>query len=410
MPRSVTVVESNLTFCWKFRGKFVRKRKIEYVHTWIPQTKSRHQIHSRSIWRKINWALVERRAVPQPNITGTKFSWISSGKEIAQIYRLDSILHRLKWKVRNENSEWSRKRRKRKILNDANEMWQRIIKKMADSKCSVGNFPALSRGDDIHVYDQEGNDGRFSYASSAIRKPDTTPNLLSDFILPASKSRFQFREDRKKFWWRNPRQWKHFLLRKKFYLLKPGFRLRIISELFAVATNWNRKISWKIRKGSIDDYSAIMLKSIGRQTCGRHLQNFVCTRLRREFWGYAKNENATSGTNYPWRIPWNQTGSRLSSPTGIIQKNHLEIGCRKNTGIYWRRVSLCIQLPDKWVVLFASGSYSAFGLGKKWTGSGAGLRSKQKHQRRSETERWLGPVLAYSSWEIIIKRFIRTSC
>jgi len=145
-----------------------------------------------------------------------------------------------------------------KLYRDANLMLDEIIKgEMLGAKGVIGLFPAFSEGEEVKVFDhvlQEEEIARFHFLRNQERKGDGVPNLsLADFIAPEGGTRD--------------------------YL-----------GLFAVTAGigiepWIRKY-----EEEHDHYRSIMIKVLAdrlAEAFAEHLHE----RARKEFWGYAKEEN-----------------------------------------------------------------------------------------------------------------------
>ncbi|MCL4471469.1 MAG: methionine synthase [Gammaproteobacteria bacterium] len=146
----------------------------------------------------------------------------------------------------------------RKLFADAQEMLKRIIEeKWLQARAVIGLFPANSVGDDIEIYTDESR-SQVAMTYHTLRqqgeKPKGKPNLaLADFIAPRDSG-------------------------VKDYL--GGFAVTAGIGIDAHVSAFEKKH---------DDYSAIMLKALADRLAEAFAE-LMHERVRREFWGYAKDE------------------------------------------------------------------------------------------------------------------------
>src|SRR3989304_2982309 len=142
-------------------------------------------------------------------------------------------------------------------------MLEKIIKeKWLKANGVIGIFPAVSKEDDIEIFENGTLHKRNKISTvhtlrQQTRKPNGQPNLaLSDFIAPENSGLID-------------------------YL---GF--------FAVTTGLDIKKMLTYFEKDNDDYQSIMLKAMAdrlAEAFAEHLHE----RVRKEFWGYAKDEKFT---------------------------------------------------------------------------------------------------------------------
>ncbi len=148
----------------------------------------------------------------------------------------------------------------RKLFQDAKNMLDQIIKnKWFIAQGVMGLFPANSVDhDDIEIYEDESRQkiiARFHNLRQQIKKPEGQKYLcLSDFIAPKESG-------------------------IKDYL-----------GAFAVTTGINLDKQVRIFEENLDDYSAILLKSLADRLAEAFAEK-LHERVRKEFWGYAPEEN-----------------------------------------------------------------------------------------------------------------------
>ncbi len=401
--RSVAVVSNLLSA--EFRGKFVQETKDEYT-----RLREYHK-QARAATKYIPLDLARRNklstewkeyAVPQPNITGTKVFREYPLEEIAQY--IDWTPFFISWEMKGSYpkilNDPERGEEAKKLLNDANEMLQRIIKeKWLTANAVLGIFPALSEGDDIHVYDQEGNSQAvFHTLRQQSQKPDATPNLaLSDFILPASKADSVSGKTEKVAMAQSPRSVEAFPAKGENSTVEAGVQVTDYIGAFAVTTGIGiEKWIEKFEKEH-DDYSAIMLKALADRLAEAFAE-LLHTRLRREFWGYAKNEELTSE-----QIIREEYRGIRPAPGYPAQPDHTEkltlwklLDVEKNTGITLTESLAMYPTAAVSGLYFSHPEARYFGLGKIERDQVQDY-AKRKGISIEEAERWLGPVLAYSS-------------
>ncbi|MFP4024646.1 MAG: methionine synthase [Thiohalospira sp.] len=145
----------------------------------------------------------------------------------------------------------------KKLFDEAHQMLDRIIKKnMLQANAAFGFYPANADGDDIIIYNENGNQEfvRLPMIRNQRVKPENEPNIcLSDFIIPLKQ-------------------------KKKDYI-----------GLFALtagigAEQWVQKF-----KEAGNDYDAIMLKILADRLAEAFAE-MLHEKVRREYWGYAINE------------------------------------------------------------------------------------------------------------------------
>ncbi len=147
----------------------------------------------------------------------------------------------------------------RKLFEDANQLLDRISReKLLRAKGIAGLFPANSVDDDIEVYKDEKRKAvqcRFINLRNQVFKEDDSPNLcLADFIAPRNTG--------------------------------------ISDYIGAFAVTAGLGIEDLIREfeSKHDDYNAIMVKALADRLAEAFTE-LVHERIRKELWGYAKDEN-----------------------------------------------------------------------------------------------------------------------
>ncbi len=149
-----------------------------------------------------------------------------------------------------------------KLFADAQSMLKRIIEeKWLEARAVIGLFPANSVGDDIEIYtDESRSQVAMTYHTlrqQAVKSPGK-PNLaLADFVAPKESG-------------------------VKDYL-----------GAFAVTAGIGIDAHVAAFEKNHDDYSAIMLKALADRLAEAFAE-LMHERVRREFWGYAKDETLSN--------------------------------------------------------------------------------------------------------------------
>ena len=150
----------------------------------------------------------------------------------------------------------------KKLYDEANLFLDEIIaKKMITAKGIVGLWPANSVGDDIELYTDEKRDtlqGTFHHLRQQQKRGENLPNYcLSDFVAPKSTGIADY---------------------------CGGFA---VTAGIGIA-EWIEKF-----KQDGDDYHAILLESLADRLAEAFAER-IHERVRKEFWGYAPDENLTA--------------------------------------------------------------------------------------------------------------------
>ena len=149
----------------------------------------------------------------------------------------------------------------KKLYDEANLFLDEIIaKKMITAKGIIGLWPANSVGDDIELYTDENRDtlqGTFHHLRQQQKRGENLPNYcLSDFVAPKSSGVSDY---------------------------CGGFA---VTAGIGIA-EWIEKF-----KSEGDDYHAILLESLADRLAEAFAER-IHERVRKEFWGYASDENLT---------------------------------------------------------------------------------------------------------------------
>jgi 5-methyltetrahydrofolate--homocysteine methyltransferase len=242
-------VENTLREYNELRGSYLNaKEKVKFV-TLEEARKNR---------LRIDWS---KEIIPIPNFTGIK---------VFQEYPLDEIKEYISWvfyfvvwQLRGKYPDILNDPRQgeeaRKLFADANKMLERIIKeKSLTANGIIAIYPANSVGDDIEIYSSENRSqiiARFCNLRNQELKSDDSPNLcLADFVAPRESG-------------------------KTDYL-----------GAFAVTAGIGIEKMLREFNEAFDDYQGIMVKALADRLAEAFTE-LIHLRIRKEFWGYAQNEN-----------------------------------------------------------------------------------------------------------------------
>jgi 5-methyltetrahydrofolate--homocysteine methyltransferase len=254
----------------------------------------------------------------------------------------------------------------RQLFEDARAMLKTIVdEKWLTARAVIGFFPANSFDDDILVFSDESRDEVVSvlhHLRQQLAKPPERPNwCLSDFIAPAETE------------------------------------LRDYIGAFAVTAGIGIEHHVQKFEAMHDDYSSIMLKALADRLAEAFAER-MHMRVRREFWGYAPDENLTNEQ----LISEGYHGIR-PAPGYPACPDHTE----KQT--LWTLIepdrNAGIEITDSYAMIPAS-SVSGWYFShpqSQYFGTGKIQRDQvedyadRKGLKIQEVERWLAPVLAYDT-------------
>ncbi len=230
------------------RDKYLEKKTIKYLSL----------KEARENKLKIQW---DNILIKKPNLSGIK---------VFDYYPLEEIKDYINWSFFFK--AWDMKGRfpqilkhpekgkeAQKLYNDAQNFLKEIISKnMLKAKAVIGLFPANSVEDDIEIYEDESRSKTLKIIHNLRQqsvKENKYPNLsLSDFIAPK----------------------------------KSGIKDYI--GAFALTTGLCIEKWIKLYENNNDDYNIIMIKALADRLV-EAFSVLMHLRVRKEFWGYAKNEN-----------------------------------------------------------------------------------------------------------------------
>ena len=252
----------------------------------------------------------------------------------------------------------------RSLFADAQAMLKRIVdEKWFRPRAAIGFWPANAVGDDVALYADEAREAQlatfFSLRQQLTRR-DGKPNLaLADFVAPVDSGKVDY---------------------------IGGFVVTAGPEEEEVARRYER---------ANDDYGSIMVKALADRIAEAFAER-LHERVRREFWGYAADENLTNEQ----RIAEEYRGIR-PAPGYPAQPDHTEkatlfrlLDAERLSGV--ALTESFAMTPGSSV----SGLYLAhpdayyFGVAKVERDQVEDYAAR-KGMTIAEIERWLGPVLNY---------------
>jgi 5-methyltetrahydrofolate--homocysteine methyltransferase len=248
-----------------------------------------------------------------------------------------------------------------RLFNDAQAMLKKIIaEKWLKANAVFGVYPANASGDDINVYEDESRKKIktvFHTLRQQTKKPAGQYNVaLSDFVSPGTPD----------------------------YI-----------GAFAVTTGIGIDEHVARFEKDHDDYSAIMLKALADRLAEAFAE-LLHKRVRKEFWGYAKEENLKNEE----LIREAYAGIR-PAPGYPAQPDHTEkpalfklLDVEKNTGITLTESMAMFPTAAVSGLYFAHPDSHYFGIGKISKDQVEDY-ARRKGMALDKAERWLGPNLAY---------------
>jgi 5-methyltetrahydrofolate--homocysteine methyltransferase len=252
----------------------------------------------------------------------------------------------------------------RSLYDDARNMLDRIIKeKWFKARATIGFWPANTEGDDIAVYADESRKTKIATLHTLrqqLEKREGRFNTaLSDFIAPMSSGVPDYIGG---------------------FVVTAGIGEDEVADRFKLAN---------------DDYSSILCKALADRLAEAFAER-MHARVRREFWGYAPDENLTSE-----QLILEQYQGIRPAPGYPAQPDHTE----KKTlfALLDGERTAGVKLTDSyamWPGASVSGLYFShpesfyFGVGKIERDQVEDYAAR-KDMTPAEIERWLAPILNY---------------
>ena len=252
----------------------------------------------------------------------------------------------------------------KKLFVDAQAMLKRIIEeKWLEARAVIGLFPASSVGDDIEIYtDESRSKVAMTYHTlrqQAVKSPGK-PNLaLADFVAPKESG-------------------------VKDYL--GGFAVTAGIGIDAHVSAFEK---------SHDDYSAIMLKALADRLAEAFAE-LMHERVRREFWGYAKDEALSNEDMIAEKYRGIRPAQGYPACPEHTEKGPLFelLQAPENAGITITESFAMLPTAAVSGFYFAHPESTYFALGKIGRDQVEDY-AKRKGWDMATAEKWLAPVLGY---------------
>jgi 5-methyltetrahydrofolate--homocysteine methyltransferase len=252
----------------------------------------------------------------------------------------------------------------RRLFDDAQAMLKRIVEeRWFTPKAVIGFWPANSVGDDIALYTGESRNERlatFFTLRQQLGKRDGRANIaLADFVAPRESGKADY-----------------------------------VGAFVVTAGAEEEKISARYARAN-DDYGSIMVKALADRIAEAFAER-MHERVRREFWGYAKDEAFS-----PQELIAEPYAGVRPAPGYPAQPDHTEkatlfdlLGVEKRTGV--KLTESFAMTPAASVSGLYIGHPQAhyFGVAKVERDQVEDYAAR-KGMSVAEVERWLAPILNY---------------
>ena len=316
---------------------------------------------------KIDW---NKSEIIKPTFIGNKVFTTYDLKEIAEYIDWTPFFH--SWEMKGSYpkilKDPERGAEATKLFNDAHAMLQKIISEnWLQANAVIGIYPANTiNDDDTAVYNENGVAiATFHSLRQQSKKPAGQYNVaLSDFIKPIQHSTFNAQHSD--------------------YI-----------GAFALTTGIGIDTHVKRFEADHDDYSAIMLKALADRLAEAFAE-LMHKKVRREFWGYAKNEDLKNED----LIKEEYAGVR-PAPGYPAQPDHTEkltiwklLDVEECTGITLTESLAMVPTAAVSGLYFSHPQSHYFGIGKI-NKEQVGDYAKRKGIAFEEAEKWLSPNLSY---------------
>ncbi|MBX7056832.1 MAG: methionine synthase [Leptospirales bacterium] len=251
----------------------------------------------------------------------------------------------------------------RKLLADANRLLDRFeAEKLVQPRGVYGLFPSNSRGDDIEVYsaaDQSQIVCTFHTLRQQTEKRAGEPNrALADFVAPSDSGRMDY---------------------LGAFAVTAGMGVEELAARF-VAEH--------------DDYQSILAKAVADRLAEAFAE-YLHWKIRREFWGYAPDEDASSE-----RLIREKYRGIRPAPGYPSQPDHTEkdalfalLEATRHTSISLTESRAMTPAASVCGIIFASQDADYFNVGMLGRDQ-VEEYSKRKGQSVADTEKWLRPNIA----------------
>ncbi len=315
---------------------------------------------------KIDWS---ENHIAKPAFLATKVFDDYSLAEIAEYIDWTPFFH--SWEMKGSYPKIFEDKERgveaKKLFDDAQKMLKQIIKeKWLTAKAVIGIFPAHSEDDDICLtIGKEDELARLHTIRQQTKKPAGQFNVaLSDFVKPTQPT-------------------------------VDGRQSTDYVGAFALSTGFGVDEKVKEFEKNHDDYSAIMLKALADRLAEAFAE-LMHKKVRREFWGYAKDENLS-----PEELIKETYQGIRPAPGYPAQPDHTEkitlwkvLDVEKNTGIQLTESLAMYPTAAVSGFYFSHPQSHYFGIGKI-TKEQVEDYAKRKKMKLEDVEKWLGQNLAY---------------
>ncbi len=250
----------------------------------------------------------------------------------------------------------------KKLFNDANQMLDDVIaKKLLKAKGVIGFWPANAEGDDV-VVSSSGVENTFHFLRQQNEKAEgQNYHCLADFVAQKESGVTDYIGG---------------------FAVSTGFGIEPLVEAY---------------EKDHDDYHSIMIKAIADRLAEAFAEK-MHELVRKEFWGYSKNENLSSEE----LIKENYAGIR-PAPGYPACPDHTEkrllfdlLQAEKNTGIILTENFAMHPAAAVSGFYFSHPESKYFGVGKIQKDQVEDY-AKRKNESVEFIEKWLAPVLGYDN-------------
>ncbi len=198
--------------------------------------------------------------ITKPKFTGNKFFSDYPLDEIARYIDWTFFFHA--WKLNGKYpaifSDPVKGVEAKKLFDDGQVLLKKVVKdKMLSANGVVGIYPANSSGDDVEIYSDEKRGtvlAKFHFLRNQHKKPSEFNLCMADFLAPKESGKMDFIGG---------------------FVVTAGLGIE----------HWVKEFETQH-----DDYNAIMIKILADRLAEAFAE-LLHEKVRKEFWGYAKNEN-----------------------------------------------------------------------------------------------------------------------
>jgi 5-methyltetrahydrofolate--homocysteine methyltransferase len=353
----------------KSRGDYIAQTRAEYERV--------AEAHARAQADKLRVSLAQARA------NGFKIDWASyepvrpsfAGPRAFASYDVGELVPYIDWTPFFQTWEFKgrypsllddpeRGEAARTLYDDARAMLKRIVEeRWFTPKAVIGFWPANAVGDDIALYSGESRNERIAMLHTLrqqLPKRDGKANLaLADFIAPKESGKADY-----------------------------------IGAFVVTAGAEEEKIAARYARAN-DDYGSIMVKALADRIAEAFAER-MHERVRKEFWGYAHEENFT-----PEALVGEPYAGIRPAPGYPAQPDHTEkatifnlLNAEKRTGVKLTESFAMTPAASVSGLYLAHPSAHYFGVAKIERDQIEDYARRKGIDAR-DAERWLAPILNY---------------